>query len=185
MCGSFVASNWCTPLLADTFASLALPFGVGISLVALSFAFLLLYLMPHTERRIERLRSTVLMLSIVVIAISFNIAYGRGLPPGSFASGFDSDLWKDKDSSGFTKGDLTTRQKMLGSVVYQILPNKSRLAVEDLLGDASRSGYFTQLDPDLLYCLGPERSFIGIDSEWLAIWFNEDSLVVRWELLND
>ena len=74
---------------------------------------------------------------------------------------------------------------MLGSVVYQILPNKTRLALEDLLGDASSSGYFTQLDPDLLYCLGPERSFIGIDSEWLAIWFNEDALVVRWELLTD
>ena len=185
MCGSFVASNWCTPLLADTFASLALPFGVGVSLIALSLAFFVFYLMPHTERRIDRLRSTMLMLSIVVIANSFNIVYGRGLPAGSFATGFDSDLWKDEDSSRFTKGDLTARQKMLGSVVYQILPNKTRLALEDLLGDASSSGYFTQLDPDLLYCLGPERSFIGIDSEWLAIWFNEDALVVRWELLTD
>ena len=74
---------------------------------------------------------------------------------------------------------------MLGTVVNKILPETDRAQLESLLGVATRTGYFTELRPDLLYCLGPERGFLGIDSEWLAIWFDDNSKAERWELLTD
>lgn len=185
MCAIFIARNWWTPILADDFVSLGLSFGIVGSLIALTIALLVIYMMPHGKRRVDRLRSTLLMLSMIVVALAFDAAYSRGLPTGSFATEFDSAQWRDEDSAAYIKGDVTTRQKMLGSVVYQILPNTPRLRLESLLGDAKPTGYFTDLGPDLLYCLGPERGFIGIDSEWLAIWLDEDSTVARWELLTD
>ena len=185
MCAVFVARNWWTPLLADGLFSIGLPFGLLASFLTLSLALPVIYMMPLTDRRVERLRTTLLLLSITVCSLAFDIAYSRGLPTGSFATRFDSARWRDEDSATYTKGDVTARQKMLGSVVYQILPKANRPELEGLLGEAKPTGYFTDLRPDLLYCLGPERGFIGIDSEWLAIWFDEDSIVERWELLTD
>jgi hypothetical protein len=117
--------------------------------------------------------------------LTFDIAYGRGLPTGSFAADFDSARWRDEASASYSRGDITDRQKMLGRVVNQVLPDANRAQLESLLGVSPPTRYFTELRPDLLYCLGPERGFISIDSEWLAIWFDDNSITARWELLTD
>lgn len=155
------------------------------SLGALSFALLVVFSMPFSERQRERLRTIGVLLFVVACSIVFNFAYGRGLPTGSFARDFNSARWADENVSAYQRGDITDRQKMLGSVVRQVLRISNRAQVESLLGAATPDSYFAESQPDLLYYLGPERSFIGIDSEWLAIWFNENSTVKHWELLTD
>ncbi len=52
-----------------------------------------------------------------------------------------------------------------------------------LLGEPPATGYFS--DWDLVYWLGPERGFIGIDSEWLVLRLGADGRVVEARLVTD
>jgi hypothetical protein len=54
-----------------------------------------------------------------------------------------------------------------GLVRSGVLLGKTRGEIESMLGPAPKTDYFR--DFDLVYWLGPERGFIGIDSEWLVI----------------
>ena len=65
-----------------------------------------------------------------------------------------------------SKGGITERQKMLGDVVENILPGKTRNEIIVLLGLSSDDSY----QPTLLYFLGPARAdFFGVEVEWLII----------------
>lgn len=92
------------------------------------------------------------------------------LPSGSHLLEFDAETWHDPASSDFVRGDITPRQKMLGSVVEHLTPNLDRGDIAALLGPSLDTPYFASLDRDLIYILGPERDRdLGIDSEWLLI----------------
>ena len=52
-----------------------------------------------------------------------------------------------------------------------------------MLGSPKDHGYFKEYD--LVYWLGPERGFLRIDSEWLAISFGEDGKVNEYLLVRD
>ena len=52
-----------------------------------------------------------------------------------------------------------------------------------LLGPPSGAGYFT--DWDLVYWLGPERGWFGIDSEWLVIRLGPDGRVAEYEIARE
>ena len=107
------------------------------------------------------------MRPIVVVgpAISFTILVGYAvasyiqvLPNGSHLQAFDSEIWIANDYSILDREEITNRQKMLGDVVENILPGKSRNEIIKLLGLSSDDS----LQPTLLFYLGPARgAFFG------------------------
>ena len=76
----FIARNWWTPLLADAFFSIGLPLGVLGSLLTIVVTVFIVYMMPMTDRRRQRLNTLILSLTIVMVTLIFDILYGRGLP---------------------------------------------------------------------------------------------------------
>ena len=46
------------------------------------------------------------------------------------------------------------------------------------------NGHFSSDKEDMIYYLGPERGLIGIDSEWLLMWLEND-VVVKTEIARD
>jgi hypothetical protein len=65
----------------------------------------------------------------------------------------------------------------------RLLDGRTRAEVVALLGAPPATGYFR--DYDLVYLLGPERSFLSIDSEWLGVRFGPDGRVAEAALLRD
>lgn len=108
------------------------------------------------------------------------------LPTGSHSIEFDSGVWQDPRSSEFIQGDITPRQKMLGSVVDRLEPTQDRVKIEALLGPSLDTPYFGSTGRDLIYILGPERdSFFRIDSEWLLIWLDDSGHFERYGIYTD
>jgi len=108
------------------------------------------------------------------------------LPTGSHLLRFDSALWKDPNSLRFIAGDVTPRQKMLGDVVQNVLPGRTRAELEELLGPSLDTPYFRTTGRDLIYVLGSERdSLFAIDSEWLLIWLDSSGRFERYAIYTD
>ena len=108
------------------------------------------------------------------------------LPTGSNLLVFNSEIWQDPHSSNFVQGDITPRQKMLGSVVGLLKPTLDRFQLETLLGPTLDTSYFDDTGRDLIYFLGPERdSFFRIDSEWLLIWIDDSGHFERFAIARD
>lgn len=108
--------------------------------------------------------------------ISFTILMGfafapympKFLPSGSHLQSFDSELWISENSTEMKEG-INERQKMLGDVVENILPGKTRNEIIRELGLSSDDSN----QPALLYYLGPARAdFFGVEVEWLNIYFD-------------
>lgn len=123
------------------------------------------------------------------IGVGFSIAsaaYARGLPTGSFVMRFDQRLWSDPSSREHISGDITPRQKMLGSVVRHIVVDGNKQDIISRLGPSEDTGYFASSRRDLIYRTGPQRdSLLGIDSEWLLIWFDSNGRTSRYEIWSD
>lgn len=97
---------------------------------------------------------------------------------------FDSAIWFDPESSEYRENDITERQKMLNSVI-DIIDGKSKSEIVNLLGDGLEVNYFLSSGRDLIYVLGPERSYLGIDYEWLLLWFDDNNLLLKYEIFTD
>jgi len=109
----------------------------------------------------------------------------RALPAGSDMKSFDSAIWQSESSTDWNEG-ISVREQMLKDVVERILPGKSRQEIESALGPSLETNYFSSLDKDLIYYLGPERDgLFNIDSEWLLIWIDEDGKFKRYMIAND
>lgn len=109
----------------------------------------------------------------------------RALPTGSDLMPFDSATWKSEASMDWNDG-VSVREQMLKDVVEKILPGKSRQEIESALGPSLETNYFSSLDKDLVYYLGPERDgLFNIDSEWLLIWIDENGKFERYVIAND
>lgn len=88
---------------------------------------------------------------------------------------FSSEIWKQ---SGSRSGEKHPRLEMADDLIRtNVLHNLRKEQVLEMLGEPGDHGYFKQYD--LVYWLGPERSFFSIDSEWLAIKLNRDSGTVE------
>lgn len=75
---------------------------------------------------------------------------------------------------------------MLQDVVDNILPGQPKEGIEDLLGPSLETSYFSSMDKDLIYHLGPGRDgFFNIDSEWLLIWLNKEGKFDHYLIAND
>lgn len=109
-----------------------------------------------------------------------------GLPAGSRLARFDQPAWRQLTSTAFVVGDITGRQKMLGDVVDNFLPGRSRAEIESTLGPSLDSPYFRGTGRDLIYLLGPEwDSYFVIDSEWLLIWLDSAGRFERYAIYTD
>ncbi len=97
---------------------------------------------------------------------------------------FDSAVWKKTESFRYQKDDITKRQKMIKSVL-KLIKGKSKAEIVGLLGKSLDSGYFKSTGRDSIYILGPERSYISVDSEWLLLWFDKKNILVKFEITTD
>ena len=94
---------------------------------------------------------------------------------------FDSAAWRDLNQ---VDGSDPVRIRMVDDLVKSHrLDHLSRAEVENLLGHPTKTEYFH--DHDLVYWLGPERGFMGIDSEWLVIDLDERSVVRKYAVVRD
>jgi len=94
---------------------------------------------------------------------------------------FDSENWKNT-APDWTHDSI--RLRMIDDLLdrHQLL-GKSRDEIIDLLGEPDDTDYFS--DYEMVWWLGPERSFMAIDSEWLLIDLNEREQAVEVRLGND
>ena len=94
---------------------------------------------------------------------------------------FDSAEWKktrDRNQSHHPRLFMADRL-----IADHTLDGKTREEVTELLGEPSHDGYFRSYD--LVYWLGPERSWISIDSEWLVIKLDDKGRVKEYKLERD
>ncbi|MBI5349175.1 MAG: hypothetical protein HZB77_07640 [Chloroflexi bacterium] len=114
--------------------------------------------------------------------VSFALAYGTHFLYNH--QKFDSEIWRNPNSARYVSYDLTPRQRMLDDVVENVLPGSTQDEIETLLGESTNTGYFSRSERDLIYVLGAERG-LGVDSEWLLIWFDDSGNFERYEITTD
>lgn len=94
---------------------------------------------------------------------------------------FDSAVWKESLSKGSAD---SVRIRMIDDLLKKkTLVNMRRSEIVLLLGTPPKTEYFHEYQ--FVYWLGPERSFFGIDSEWLAIRFNSEDRVSAARVVSD
>lgn len=94
---------------------------------------------------------------------------------------FDSTSWQDSKQ---VDSEDPVRIRMVDDLIRsRRLDRRSRAEVEKLLGKPTETEYFKEYD--WMYWLGPERGFMGIDSEWLAISFDSSGVVQTYRLVRD
>jgi hypothetical protein len=136
-----------------------------------------------------RFRVLVVFPSVCILVFAFIVGVQRlitgDLPMGSRVMAFDGDTWRDEESAAYVQGDVTPRQKMLGDVVANVLPGRSRTEIEAQLGPSLDTPYLRSTGRDLIYVTGPERNPLGLDSEWLLIWLDDSGMFERYDIGHD
>lgn len=116
----------------------------------------------------------------IVTAASMCVCFAR-LPSGAALPGeaFDKARWLADGDHG-----VGPRQLMADRLLeFSVLQNKTRGEVVDLLGAPPPTAYFANWD--MVYWLGPERGFFGIDSEWLVLRMGADGRVTEARIVTD
>jgi hypothetical protein len=121
-------------------------------------------------------------ISFLWFVVSAGLAYGAHYLYNH--QRFDSEIWRNPNSAKYVSYDLTPRQRMLDDVIENVLPGSTQPEIEALLGESTNTGYFSQSERDLIYVLGAERG-LGVDSEWLLIWFDDSGKFQRYEITTD
>lgn len=94
---------------------------------------------------------------------------------------FDSRAWRDQ---ALVRSPAAVRECMVNDLLARhSFRGQPRAAVVTLLGEPGPTDYFR--DYDLVYWLGPERSLISIDSEWLVMKFDRAGRVAVARLVTD
>ena len=93
---------------------------------------------------------------------------------------FNSALWK----ASLAHPNDPVRLRMIDDLLkYNRLQGMAEEEVISLLGKPPKTDYFT--DYQLVYWLGPERGFISIASEWLAVRLGSDRRVTEARIVRD
>ncbi len=120
------------------------------------------------------------LVSLVLLSI-----VRHGQPLGSYAARFDGEVWRLPSSAEPVHGDLSPRQKMVGDLIDNVLPGRTRDEIVALLGPVAETTYLDGTGRDILYPLGLERGPIAMDSEWLLIWLDGDGRFDAAAVMND
>jgi len=158
----------------------SLSFVLGMILVVLLllsilsiFSIPLIYLFRKRPHRVVW-QTAFLGISIICFTIFLGGRLPQSLPTGSNLLKFDSAIWKADEAKPLPKDLVTSRQKMLKDLVENVLLNKSREEIVNLLGQSTETSNFRG-KYDLIYRLGPERdSVFGLDYEWLLIHLKDE-----------
>lgn len=97
------------------------------------------------------------------------------------ARSFDREAWLL--SGSMERGPYPRLELADELIATERLLGLDRVQVIELLGEPGEHGYFQ--DYDLVYWLGPERSYISVDSEWLAVKLGADGKVTECQLVRD
>ena len=139
-----------------------------------------------TRRKIKRkTKRTILWIGCVVLVIlAAGLAYAVRFPFGidEYLSRrpFDSVAWNKRhdDLANATRirmvDDLLRRHEFRGM---------TRDEVTAIIGEPDDTPYFK--DWDMVYWLGPERGFMGIDSEWLVFRLDGQKIVNDYRIVRD
>ena len=120
---------------------------------------------------------------VLVLAASFARRAALGPSPLDRCDSrrFEPGVWSDTIAAhspraprGCMVDDLLRRYE---------LPGMTRATVIQLLGEPERTTYFREYD--LVYYLGPERSSLGIDSEWLLLRLDRSGRVSEHRIATD
>jgi hypothetical protein len=122
--------------------------------------------------------------TLLVIASPFLILFGV-LAAGDTEErrhrlAFDSAVWK----ASLSTQDDPIRLRMVDDLLRRYrLRGMRQDELIALLGDPPKTDYFS--DYQIVYWLGPERGFISIDSEWLAVRIGPDQRVTDARIVRD
>jgi len=117
----------------------------------------------------------------IIIAWNIKSHMPSILPSGSHLQPFNSESWIADDSIIAREG-ITARQKMLGDVVKNILPGKSRNEIIRLLGLSSDDSNQKTLN----YYLGPLRGdSLELHVEFLKIHFDPSGHYKNYSVISD
>ena len=112
-----------------------------------------------------------------IVALSTGAVVGWSV--GRRGRSFDPVLWQNE-----RQVQQGVRLKMAdGIVATKMLSGKTRAEVVALLSEPPKTGYFCSWD--LVYWLGPERGFMGIDSEWLVVKVDAQGRVSDYRIVRD
>lgn len=127
--------------------------------------------LANAKRQTRALLMLITAIIVLVAAAAGTLAFvfrGRA---------FDKAVWSDRKQEA-------ARLAMADRIVARrLLDGKSRAEVTAMLGDHKEPGFFT--DWDLVYWLGTERGFVGIDSEWLVVRFDANGRVAEYQIVRD
>ncbi len=177
-----------SPLYIVYFFSVVAVLGVMLLAIAVGVVAVLL---ARAQRIPWRGRLRILVVFPSISLLLFAIVFGTlqviagDLPVGSRVMAFDAAAWKNKSSATYAERDITPRQKMLGDIVENVLPGRTRLEIESRLGPSEETTYFQSTGRDMIYMTGPERGLLSIDSEWLLIWLDEGGQFERYDVVQD
>ena len=137
---------------------------------------------PKWAKILSRTLVAVFCLIFVTAWAFFRFVLGEG--PMARCAGhqqFDRIAWSD---SAQAFGPLAVR----GCMVDELMANhdfrgRHRASIVGLLGEPPSTKYFKEYD--LVYWLGPERSLMSIDSEWLVMRLDSSSRVTEVRILTD
>ena len=135
-----------------------------------------------SKRRSKKLNAVVVVGPVISLTILVGFLCApfipKFLPSGSHLQPFNSELWIADDST-IMRGGINDRQKMLGDVVGNVLPGKSRNEIIKLLGLSSDDSN----QPTLLYYLGPARGdSFGVEVEWLEVYLDLSGNFEKYEV---
>ena len=130
------------------------------------------------------LRISFAVAGIVVIALAVSgWLFLRSLSPLSRCDErkFTRERWADSAASF---GPKATRGCIVDHLLRSTeLRGRTRAEIVALLGEPSKTTYFQEYD--LVYWLGPERSIMSIDSEWLVLRLDAAGRVSEFHLVTD
>jgi hypothetical protein len=127
---------------------------------------------------------TVIGMTLLVIASPFLMFLGV-LAADEFREhrnrlSFESAEWK----ASLARPNDPVRLRMIDDLLkHKRLQGMAEEEVISLLGKPPKTDYFR--DYQLVYWLGPERGFISIDSEWLAVRLGSDHRVTETRIVRD
>jgi hypothetical protein len=114
---------------------------------------------------------------LLSLASPYILLFAALFQSGTSERPFDSARWQNIPDK---------RTEMVDDLIEkQLLDNLTEDQVIELLGEPLKDNpYFVSTGRDMIYHLGQERNPLGVDSEWLLVWL-DDNKVSKYKLMTD
>jgi hypothetical protein len=128
-----------------------------------------------------------LVCSVVVVGVGGLVFFGSGA--GAIFGDSILEWWQRERFAAVawqSEGSRTdgVRIRMVDDLLRRHrFGGMSREQVTAMVGEPDKTNYFS--DWDMVYWLGPERGFMGIDSEWLVFRLDGEEKVLEYQIVED